>query len=102
MASLMRLCFTRGDNPHLIASLRVGDNQQAALHHANKDQALLAVILAVVHKVDGEWIIEGIAGLLETHAVPGEIDSCLCIVPFEVVGIHNIYGLPVVSQGVKA
>ena len=33
----------------------------AALDHAEKDQALLAVILAVVHKVGGERIIEAAA-----------------------------------------
>jgi hypothetical protein len=102
LASLVWLCFTRGYNPHFIPSQRVGDDQQAALHHANKDQTLLPVILSFIDKVDGERIIEGIASLLEIHAVLGEIGSSLRIIPFEVIGIHNIYGLPVVSQGVKA
>ena len=84
-APLVRLCFTRGDNPHSFISESVRDNEQVALHHAEKDQALLAIILAVVHKVDGERIIKGIAGLLEAHTVLGEIGSSLCIILFEVV-----------------
>jgi len=36
-ASLVWLCFTRGENPHFVASQRVCDNQQAALYHAKRD-----------------------------------------------------------------
>jgi uncharacterized DUF497 family protein len=54
-----RECFTCGDYSHLVASQRVGNNEQAALHHAEKDHALLAVVLAVVDKVDSERIVEG-------------------------------------------
>ena len=44
--------------------------KQAALHHAEKDQALLAIILAVVHKVDGERIIEGSGEKRQKSGVP--------------------------------
>ena len=42
----------------------------AALDHAEKDQALLAVILAVVHKVAGERIIEGSGEKRQKSGVP--------------------------------
>src|SRR4051812_24702595 len=100
-APLVRLCFTCGDNTHFIASQRVGDNEQAALHNAEEDEPLLAVIFADVDKVDGKRIIEGIARLLEADAVLGEIGSSLCTIPFEVIRFHDIYGSPVVGQAAK-
>jgi hypothetical protein len=93
-ASLVWLCLACRDDPNCIASQCVGVDQQAALYHAKKDQAGLAVIFTVVYEVYGEWIIEGLASLLETHAVFGEIGSSLCIIPFEVDRAHDITGYP--------
>jgi hypothetical protein len=75
--SLVRFCFSDRNDPHHIVSHRVGDDQQPVLDHADEDQALLAVILAIVHKVDRERVIEGVAGLFEAHRVLGEVRSGL-------------------------
>ena len=92
--SLVWFCFTCRDNSHVISSQRVRDDQQAAAHHAKKDEAVLAVVFTVVHEIDGKGIIEGFSSLLEAHAVLGEIGCSLGIIPFEFVRIHNITGYP--------
>ena len=58
-ASLVWLRLACGNNPDFVASQDVGYDQEPILHHAEKDQAVLAVIFAVVYEVDREWIIEG-------------------------------------------
>src|SRR5712691_6349489 len=83
--SLMRFCFSDRNDPHGIVSDRVGDDQQPVLDHADEDQALLAVFLAVVHKVDRERVVECVASLLEAHPVLGEVRSGLGIVPLEII-----------------
>ena len=77
-----------------LSPLSVGNNQEPVLHHAKEDQAVLTVVLAVVYEVDREWIIEGFAGLLEAHAVLGEIGSSLDLVPLEII-VRHVYGLSV-------
>ena len=77
---IARLCLACGDNPHFVASQGVGNNQEPVLHHAKKNQAILAVVFAVIHEVDCEWVFESLAGLLETHAVLREVRSSLVLV----------------------
>src|SRR5215472_8853987 len=49
LASLVSFCLACGDNPHLIPPQRVGDDQEAPLHHAKKNQARFAVIFTVIY-----------------------------------------------------
>jgi hypothetical protein len=60
----------------------------------SKDEAVLAVIFAVVYEIDGKGIIEGFSSLLEANAVLGEIGCSLWIIPFEVVRMHDITDYP--------
>lgn len=96
-ASLVWFRFTCGDNSHFLAPQRVRDDQQAALHHAKKNQAVLAVVRTVVYEIYREWITKGLATLLEAHAVLGEIGRSLCIIPSKSSEFID-YGLPVASQ----
>jgi hypothetical protein len=41
----------------------VRDDQQATIHDAEEDEAILAIILTVVDKVDRKGIIKGFAGV---------------------------------------
>jgi hypothetical protein len=93
-ASLVWFCLTCRDNPDFVRSQCVSDGQEAVINHAKKDQAMLAVVLAVVHEIDGEWIIEGFSSLLEANGVLGKIGCRLRIIPFEIVRIHNITDYP--------
>ncbi len=41
------------------------DDQQATIHDAEEDEAILAIILTVVDKVDRKRVIKGFAGVFE-------------------------------------
>jgi hypothetical protein len=64
---LMPLCFSRRDNSYFITSQRVGDDQEAALDHANKDLTLLALVLAIIHKANRERVVMA-AAFLSSHS----------------------------------
>jgi hypothetical protein len=93
-APLVWLCLACGGDPHAIVSQRIGDDEEPALHHAKKDEAGLAVVVAIIYEIDGKGIIEGFAGLLEAHAVLGEIPNRLCIIPFEIGRTYHITDYP--------
>jgi len=63
------------DNPDPRVALRVDDGKQVVLDHPEQDIAILAVIATPVLTHQGEGVIEGQAGCLETYAVPGRISG---------------------------
>jgi hypothetical protein len=54
LAFLNRRRASRGDDANdIVASHRIGDGQQATVHHANNDVTLLTIVLSVIKTLDG-------------------------------------------------
>jgi hypothetical protein len=85
------------DDPDAVVSFGVNDRQQHAFSGTDQDEAVLAIVLAVIEPLDGERAFENLDGRLKAYAVFGVIFGGLGLVPLEVVACRR-YGLSVVSQ----
>lgn len=74
---------SRRNNADGFAPHGVGDRKQSAVHHANDNKAILAIVLAVVELFNGDGVLEDIARRRETDAVPGIVVGGFPFVPFE-------------------
>ena len=67
----------------------MSDRQQPVANHAKQNDAILTVIGAVVLVVNGEYIAERGATLLEADLVFDKVRRRLGIIPFKFAIIHN-------------
>jgi hypothetical protein len=88
-SSLKGLWQSRGDDPNCIASHRVCNEQQTALDHAKRGETLLALVLAIVNPIEGEWVFEYVSRGLERDAMLGVVRCGLDVVPLECAIIHE-------------
>src|SRR5512143_1985691 len=66
-------CLARRDDPDAAVPFGIADGEQRAFRNANQNETVLAVVLAVVQPLDGEWVLEHQACHFETHAMLGVV-----------------------------
>jgi hypothetical protein len=84
-----------GNDPDSVAPQGVGNEEQAAFDHTKRYKTFFGVILPIVHQIDGEDILEHIAGRFKSDIVVMPITGGFGIVLLESVITHK-YCLPVV------
>src|SRR5262249_51048686 len=86
---LMFGCSSGADNAHPLPALSVGHKYQGAFDHADQDETLFAIVLAVVDLANAAGIGKYQAGALKRDAMPAKIPRGLVVVPFELGILHE-------------
>jgi len=88
--SFERFGWARRNNPDRSPPYRVSNEKKSIFDHSKGAETVFALVLSIVNPVNHEWIGKRVARLFEGHLVSPSIDLSLYIVPFEIIGFHDI------------
>ena len=79
----------RGNETNLLTSHRVGDIQQAVVHHPNNVVPVFTIVFALIQPLQRKRVVENRSRNLELDTVIGAIVGGFRIVPLEFAIIHE-------------
>src|ERR1035437_1335093 len=83
LSAFMRFGSSGRYDANGLAPHAVGDIEQAAIHHADDDIAVFAIVFTVIQPLDGERVFENIPRHFKGDAMIGFVACRLDSVPFE-------------------